>query len=266
MSTGLIPYLETATRTAGKAIRRNSPTILTGLGVAGLVSTVALAISATPKALMMVKEEEEYNESYGITNPDGSTNLTKLEIVKLTWKCYIPTAIMGGVTTLCIISANSISMQRTAALAGLYSLTETALKEYKAKVVATLGEKKEDKLRSEMAQDKLDANPVSANTILVTGKGDTLCYDILSGRYFKNDIETLRRVQNNFNHQLLSDMFVTLNELYDEMGLPQIDLGKSIGWSVSGGMLDFRFDAKLTPDGIPCLVVDHRWSPGYNDY
>lgn len=51
---------------------------------------------------------------------------------QFTWQCYLPAAIMGGLTIACAISIN---LCHNAALASVYSLTELALKENQAKVV-----------------------------------------------------------------------------------------------------------------------------------
>jgi len=48
----------------------------------------------------------------------------------------------GAATIMCVVGSNSINARRVAALASLYSITETALDEYKAKVVETIGETK----------------------------------------------------------------------------------------------------------------------------
>ncbi len=43
----------------GETLSKNSPTILTGLGVAGVLSTTILAIKATPKALKLLELEQD---------------------------------------------------------------------------------------------------------------------------------------------------------------------------------------------------------------
>jgi hypothetical protein len=235
-----------------RAIVKNSPTILTGLGVVGLLSTVTLAVAATPKALRIIKRE-------------ARKPLSKADVIRLTWRTYIPTAIMGATTTACIIGANSISLRRNESLLGLYLLTREGWHEYRSKVVDIMGEKKAAKVDDEIADDRLKNDPANEKTVIITGKGDVLCYDLLSGRYFNSNIETLRRIENTFNHQLLSDMFMTLNELYSEMGLPPIELGRTIGWTAQRGLLDFKFNARITPDGTPCLVVEHHFEPSYDD-
>jgi hypothetical protein len=168
----------------GKLITKNSPTILTGLSVAGLVSTVIMAVKATPKAMRILDEARIQNGMVELAEDNNSitinTGIPVKDAIRLTWKCYIPTAIMGGLTIGCIIGSNSINLRRNAALAGLYSLTETALKEYKAKVIETIGEKKERDIRDEVAKERIHKNPVSDNEVVITGYGETLCYDFLS--------------------------------------------------------------------------------------
>ena len=53
---------------------RNSPAILTGLSVAGGVTTVALAISATAKAIFLLEEERVEDQEF-----------TKKEVLQIVW-------------------------------------------------------------------------------------------------------------------------------------------------------------------------------------
>lgn len=246
----------------GNSLVKNSPTILTGVSVAGLLTTVAMAVTATPKAIDILDREKWNRESNSIEAYGSPVQeLTPKEVVGLTWKCYIPTALMGLTTIACIIGANSINLRRNAAMVSLYSLAETTLKEYQAKVIETLGEKKEQQIHEEILQDRVNNHPVKENQIIVTGKGETLCYDSLSGRYFKSDIETIRRIQNDFNKSLLSEMYKSLNELYCDLGLDGTELGRDIGWTTDYGLLDISFSAKLTQEGQPCIVLDFKVGP-----
>jgi hypothetical protein len=255
--------MQIGVRKIGEILMKNSPSILTGLGVAGMVTTVVMAVSATPKAIKILEEEQERRRINSVSQGWGDEVLPtpKIEAVKLVWKCYAPSVVMGTVTIACIIGANSINTRRYAALAGIYSLTDTALREYQAKVVETLGKGKEEKIREELAQDKLDKDPVSTKQVIITGNGETLCYDTLSGRYFKSDIETIRRIQNNFNSELLSDIYRPLNDFYDELGLEGTEMGRDMGWAVEYGLLDIHFTTKLANDGRPCLVLEYRVGP-----
>lgn len=179
------PNLSKLYRGIKNATIKHSPEILTGIGIAGMVTTTIMAVRATPKALVLIKEEKEKS------NLD---NLPPVEIVKTTWKCYIPAAITGTVSAACLIGANSVNSRRNAALATAYSLSESTLRDYQKKVVETIGEKKEQTVRDAVAKERLEKNPVENREVVLTTKGDTLCFDVVSGRYFKSDIQYISRI------------------------------------------------------------------------
>ena len=242
---GLLPKL-------GKVIQKNSPTILTALSVAGLATTVIMAVSATPKALALLEEEKNCKE-------DGE--LTTKEVVKTAWKCYIPTAIMGTATAVCMVCSTKISLRRNAALASAYSLAETALKEYQAKVVETIGENKEKKIREEIAQDRVNKNQPNKE-IFIAGNGDTLCLDLSSDRYFKTTIDKLRKAENELGKEMLNSMWVSLNEVYMEIGLEPIPIGYDIGWDINrDGLVQFNLSACISEDNQPCITLDFMQDP-----
>ena len=134
------------------SMEKHSPAILTGLGIIGIGSTVVFAVRATPKALDLVddayldKARCDHDEMYSM---DGEPVIGhKLEylgvrdVVKATWKCYIPAAVMGAFTIACFIGSNRVSALRTAALSSAYSMTEKALNTYEQKVIDILGAEK----------------------------------------------------------------------------------------------------------------------------
>lgn len=252
----------------GGAISKNSPTILTGLGVAGLISTVVLAVKATPKAVQIL-ENEVYNGGSGISKCDDQDtisiplSLPVKDVIRLTWRCYLPAAIMGSVTIGCIIGANSISLRRNAAIASLYSLSEKAIKEYKAKVVEKIGKDDERKIRQDISRDRMERTPVKDNEIIITGNGETLCYDAFSGRYFKSSKDEIIRVLNKLSRDLMSDMLIPVNQVYYELDLSGIKVGDDMGWNIDDGLIIPDFGSQLTKDGIPCLVLDYEIEPSY---
>jgi hypothetical protein len=237
-------------KTIAMGIQRNSPTILTTLGTAGFVTTVVLAVKATPEAMYLIENDKRRSNEI----------LTRRKIVKIAWKCYIPAAVTGVVSLGCFIGSNSISLRRSAILAGLYSLSETALKEYQENVADILGKNREEKLNEEIVQRKLDKDPASSKEVIITGKGEVLFYDTWSGRYFKSDMEAVRRSQNDLNAELLGGgMYIPLNSLYDELGLEAVESGNQIGWTLDG-ILDIRFTSKLA-EGVPCVVMEYKPRP-----
>lgn len=253
-------------------VAKKSPEILTGLGVAGFITTTVLAVKATPKALALIEEEKRKQnrknlddaERHGYDVCECVDKLTPIETIKVAWRPYVPVAIIGVASAACIIGASSVNAKRTAALATAYKLSETALTEYKEKVVETIGEKKEQLVRDKIDKDHIDKDPVSKKEIIITKAGETLCYDSLSGRYFKSDIEQIKRAVNELNRRVLNEMYVSLNDFYDELDLAHTAIGYELGWNIDSGTIDMDFGSQIAEDGTPCIVVNYNVAPKYD--
>lgn len=248
--------LQSMTRQALRSLKKHSPGILTGIGIVGLLATSVMAVDATPKAMELIREKKEEL---------GVEKLTAAETVKATWKCYIPAAVTAATSVACIVGANSVNAKRQAALATACTLSETAMREYKDKVVETIGEKKEREVMDAIAKDKIEKNPVSKSEVILTNKGDTLCFDPWSSRYFKSDAEKLRKAVNDLNYQLINEGCVTLNDFYYDIGLEETRPGETLGWNINrGGQVQFRFSSQVAEDGTPCLVLEFINPPSYD--
>lgn len=255
-------------------LAKHSPELLTGLGIAGMITSTALAVKATPKAIKLIEErkeelnqqafEEHINKDYSLKNHKELDKLNFKETVKTTWKCYIPSAVMMTASVACLVGASSVHIKRNAVLATAYQLSEAAATEYKNKVVETIGAKKEEAIRDQISKDKLEKNPVTKNEVFVTEKGNTLCYEPMSGRYFKSDIDKINKAVNEINRRINQSFYVSLNELYDELGLEETTLGEALGWNSDMGLLDLHLSSQLASDGVPCLVLDFNNSPKYD--
>lgn len=266
------PNLTKIIKDAQVVLARKSPEILTGIGIAGFITSTILAVRVTPKAIKLVEEEKRKQnrklldeaEKNGYDECNQIKSLKPVEVVKTCWKCYIPAAVTCVASAACIIGASSVNARRTAALATAYKLSETALSEYKDKVIETIGEKKETLIRDKIDKEHIDKDPVSKKEIIVTKTGDTLCYDALSGRYFKSDIEKIKKAVNELNSTMLRDMYVSLNEFYDNLDLAHTDIGYQVGWNVDDGLIDVDFSSQIADDGTPCIVIRFDGPPRYN--
>ena len=241
-----IPILRIA-----RGCSKHSDAILTAFNVGGVVLTTLLGMEARSKAdiLMADLRDKHYPDE-----PPAK------EVIKTVGPVYIPTIVSGGLTIGCAIGQNRISHKKKMALASLYTASEVAMKEYQAKVIEMIGEKKEQKVRDEIAKDHAARTPMVNNQVIITGKGDNLILDDWSGRFFKSDIEKIRRVENDVNKYIISNMWITLNEVYYDLGLEPIKLGNTVGWNVDR-MLHFRFSSQIAPNGEPCLVVSFEQPP-----
>lgn len=237
------------------SISRHSPEILTGIGIAGMVTTTILAVKATPKAIKLIEAEKQAK------HVDA---LSPVDTVKTVWKCYIP-AVMTGVSSIaCLIGSNAINAKRNAALTTVYTLSEMARNEYKEKVIETIGEKKERTIKEKVDAERIKKDPVSKKEVIITEKGTTLCYDHVFGRYFKSDIDIINRAMNKINREIVINMYASLNDFYAELGLSPVEMGYDLGWNIDDGTIEIEPSSQLADDGTPCLVIDYSVSPKYN--
>ena len=277
-----------AISSVGKAVEQKSPAILTGIGIGSFVGCAVLAVKATPKAiqLMDMRAQEKYCEFLEPATPPNEYEtyeewldiedltvvpprvyfnvLTPVEVVKSTWKAYIPAVGLGVVGIVCLIGAARVSSARNAAFAGAASIAEKALYEYQQKVIDILGEDQANEIRDELAKDrvvKIDAADISGNNETVCSRpGGSWIYDPITDRKWKSDLETVRAAMNDFNHDLIGGVYGTLNDWYYCLGVKGVSIGDDLGWC-SDKLLDIRFAAMVLDNGEPAIVLDYETLP-----
>lgn len=254
-------------------LSKNSPVILTGCAVAGAFVAVGLAIRATKPALKHIKEAKyEHRDRIIIANGDtreemdlteeelDEIKLRPLEIIQATWQDYIPTGLVLVGTTACIIGAHTVSAKRTAAMAALYTMSETALKDYKEQAEKVVGKKKAEEIKDAAAVAAMERCP-SDGAFIETGHGQTRCFEPLTGRYFKSDIQYIKNCFNELNRRMVFGMErISKNDYFYEMGLDGVKYGDEEGWTPERG-LEYDFTSSLMSDGTPVLVVGFKTGP-----
>ena len=225
-------------------LKKYAPTILTTMGGAGVISTAVMAAKATPKALLLLEQAEA----------DKGEELTKFEKVKVAGPVYIPSAIMGATTLICIFGANALNQRNQAALTSAYAMVNNSYKEYKKKVKELYGEEGEEQVIKEVAKDKYDGEKPN-------GKGE-LFYDEFSGRFFVSTVEAVQRAEYQLNRDLVMQDWATINDFYGYLNIPGVDGGDIIGWSTSmnGEMywqswVDFSHLKMVDDDGLEYYIL-----------
>lgn len=241
-------------RRAGRVAADHSPTILTAISVTGTLATAYLTGKATLKAAEIIEE----NKSSDPTSENYE--ITLKQKAELVWKQYIPAAGVAVVTIACMVAANRIGARRVAALATAYTIAEKAAVAYKDKVIETIGKKKEEAVRTAIAQDEVDRHPISRETVYIEGGGSDLFRDSWSGRYFNSSKMALEKAELAINNQLNNDYSATLSDFYDLVGLERTDESDMIGWN-SDCKLELEFNWASTADDRPCGVVRFRTVP-----
>lgn len=248
--------------------RKNSPTILTGCAIVGVLATAYSAFKAGPRAQKIL---EDYRRDMADCHPKDkeAKRAVKMETAKKMVPVMAPTVIMGGVTIASMVGSHSISSRRIAVLSAAYTLSESTVKSLNTKMDEILGEKKARAIKDAVMKDKLarDAEEdkrVLSNGSMIMPSGDmVLCKDLQSGRLFYSNAQKIQQAINECGRELMTNMYVSLNEFYEAINSPQLErtpMGDKFGWNVDDcykGQLPVTLTALLLDDGRPVLCIDY---------
>lgn len=241
--------------------KRNAATVLTCLGGIGVVATSIMAVKATPKALKLIEEAER----------EKGEKLTKWEKVQIASPKYIPAVLVGATTMACIFGANILNKRQQASLASAYAFLDQSYKKYRRKLVELYGEETHNEVVKAIAIEEarevgITAESLCAMTCLTSDEacGDpVLFYDEWSHRYFESTIEQVIAAQYHANRNFVLRGYITVNELYDFLGLDPTDYGNTLGWAVEDELywIDFNNHKVVLDDGLECYIIETPWRP-----
>lgn len=244
--------------------KKESPAILTGLGVLGLAATAYAAYKAGLKASIILEKHKKAMENIEKGDKEAKKEAT-IETVKSMTPVLLPPIIMGVASAACIIGSNTISSKRVAVLSAAYSLSERTVKDLNGKMTEILGEKKTRQIKDAITKDRLQKDDIKEKEILLTGSGDVLCKDYYSGRFFRSSSQKVGLAVNKLSVMARNEMYVSLNDFYDLLNIPRLPLGEDFGWiaedTESNGNLPINLTAILTEEGVPCLCIDYEVMP-----
>ena len=233
-------------------VKRNSSTILTCIGAAGVIATTVTAVKATPKAMMLLEKAKE----------EKGEDLTKVETVKIAAPVYVPTMVLGVSTLACIFGANILSTKGQASLMSAYALADSSYKDYRKKVNELYGEEAETKVQAEIAKDKYKEKPI------IVDDNKILYYDFYSRQYFEATPYEVQKAEYELNKTLMMDDIVYLNEWYSHLGIDLLEHGFDFGWNTCTNMdaywqtwIDFHHEKVVMDDGLECIIVTFAQDP-----
>ncbi len=239
-------------------LRRSSPTILTALGIVGVVGTAVMAVRATPKALKLIKAKKDELET---------DKLTPMELVQTTWRCYIPSALIGVGTITCIVGIGVMDKRNQAALTSAYTMLNESYKQYRQAAKKVYGEDADNKIHTEMAKDAKVASSDWGyqvyNMDMDPASEQLLFYDLTSKKYFTTTMAAVLNAQYHVNRNLSLRGDCSLNEYLSFLGVDGVDKGDEVGWDISymveeleSYWLDFDNYKTILEDGLECIIID----------
>ena len=242
-------------------------------GIGGLAATVVSAVKATPLAIDKMddeiakryeKGEIEYEElPMSVNKSDMEFRFYELgpkQIVKSCWKCYVPTVILGALSISSFIGSYKVNTARLTAMTAMYEFTANAYDRYRRNV-AKVSPKTDVKATKAARDERVKDIPESKFDGLPEGK--EVCIDLFTGNVFYSTREDVLVAVNKIKDKFLAgEMFISLNEFYDEVDADHVGVGDDVGWSPDTD-LDIQFDSMLR-NGKPCLTIGYFANPRFD--
>lgn len=259
--------ISSSIKTVKSVITANSPVLLMGTALAGVVTTGILAAKAGYKARGIVDAEQARRNEAALELANGAVEAEPLSLqekVQLTWLCYAVPAVTGASTIAATVGMHTIHTKRANAMAALYAVTSNKLDDYGQEAEKLLGAKKTQALNDEVAQKAIDRRePLVDNAVIITGRGDELCHDDWSGQWFRGSVANIEAAVNEINRKLIDQGEVSLNEFYELVGIKDIQMGERFGWN-GADKVEVRFGNATTPDARPAIAFWFQHPPKDN--
>lgn len=235
------------TTAVNQITKQHGHELLAAFGISGFIGAIILAAKASPAAQKDICRAAE----------EKGSELTTMETIKVAGKHYIPPAVSAAGATACIIGATVVENKKFAAVATLCQITEDNLRDLKTHMVEAIGEKKATDLIEETTAKKVSDISVEEHPVVTTKYGESVFYDPWSGKFFGSTKDRVDKAVNAVNLRLTGVDFVSLNEFYDELDVPNTQLGNYVGWtSKLGENLNMTYGYGPTRDGRSCTVMD----------
>lgn len=239
----LLETISQGTKIAGKFILDNSPTILTAIGIGGMITAVVMAtkqpVDIQEELYELEKEEEQKAKQTGeLAHPF-------MPRLKIYAKHYWPTGVVLIFSGGCFICANHINLSRQAALLALTASQSTKIKDIRNKIVELDGKKKLERVDESLAEDYVRRNPPPQHAGSFKKDGYWIL-DYPSGRYMWGDCEQVKRGIDEINRRMVAgEHDLEVNELYDEWTHQGLICEGSIEvpHTGDGNLLGFIFDS-----------------------
>ena len=269
-------FLNTLIKEANKipvVADKNAPMLLMIAGIGGLAATVVSAIKATPMAIDKMDEEIanryekgeiEYEDlPMSVAKSDMTYRFEELgpkQIVKSCWKCYVPTVILGALSISAFVGSYKISTARLTAMTAMYEFTANAYDRYRRNVAKV--SPKTDVKAAKAARDE-EVKEIPESKFEGAHEGKEVCIDLFTGNVFYSTREDVLAAVSKIKDRFLSgEMFISLNEFYDEVNADHVGVGDDVGWTPNTD-LDIQFDSMLR-NGKPCLTIGYFANPRFD--
>lgn len=228
--------------------QKNSPAILFGVGIVGIVGTVVLASRATLKLDEILDEASSKldtariieHEDYSDTDRKKDIALIYTQTAGKITRLYAPALFLGVVSVAALTGAHVVLNRRYIGVTAAYATIERAYAEYRKRVIAELGPDKDREFRYALV-DKEIVEETPDGAALRTVKalnsknsyGYTKFFDEGNRNWSKEPWHNQMFIQcqeRYANDLLRARGHLFLNEVLDMLGFERTQAGAVVGW------------------------------------
>lgn len=240
--------------------KANSPKLLFGVGVTGMVTSTVLACRATLRLQEVLEQNQgdlqvakslqhrEYSEQDRQRDTAVIYSRTILQIGRL----YLPAVGVGALSIACLTKSHNILTERNAGLTAAYIAVDKAFNRYRERVIERYGEDVDQEFRYELTDvSVVNDKGKQISTHKFAGPNAESMYARFFDEYSPNwskepeyNLLFLRSQQNYANDLLKARGHIFLNEVYDMLGIDRSRAGAVVGWLIStdgDNYIDFGF-------------------------
>lgn len=269
---------------------KHAPLIAAGVGIAGVIGVAVSASRDTLKAKRKMDAERdsidfaidqikrrsaeikgESASARSNVDPQKSFDLKSESyeliekvkyVVPLVWKCYIPTAAISAATIGAVFLSWKFGRTQLKISNLATYMAEQTFQTYASNVKRRLqdGSLTEETLAREEAEAKGLAKAKNASSPIIINGDQVPVVDRYSGRTFHSSIATIREAVNNVNEEIFGNLYSSLSDFYDHLGLEPTGVSDEVGWNADHPM-KVSFDTTLLDNGQPALVMDYELDP-----
>jgi len=232
-------------------VEKNSPAILFGAGIAGVIGSTVLACRATLKLEEVLDDAQDkiktaktlQHREYTTKDRDNDVRIITIQTGVKIIRLYAPAIVLGSASIAALAQSHNILSKRNAALTAAYAALEKGFAEYRQRVVDKYGEEEDRNFRYGSREvDVLQDG--KKKTVVRVGDGEPSIYarffDPLSPSWNKEpeyNLIFLQCQQTYATDLLRARGHVFLNEVYDMLGIPRSKAGSVVGWIITDGQV-----------------------------
>lgn len=240
--------------------KKNSPQLMVGAGVVGMVGTVVLASKATLQVeeivdkakgqldlINEVRDNPDAYREYHVEDEKKDKVIIYSQATMSLAKLYAPAIILGSVSIAAILGGHRILHKRNVALGAAYKVVDNSFKKYRKNVIDELGKEKDEWFNHGMKAEKVSVTETDKDgkeKVVKIDKKVINPNDVsMYARFFDEgnpnwrktpeyNLIFLKAQQSYANDLLLSRGHLFLNEVYDMLGMDRTQAGQVVGWVI----------------------------------